>query len=77
MNIIIDQDKEKNIENKLKKMKKKKNLKLNINEKLLDEVVNIVEKPKLLCAQFDKKFLNIPKEINYTMQTSSKIFSNT
>ena len=29
----------------------------------MDEITNIVEKPKVILCEFDKKFLEIPKEI--------------
>ena len=46
------------------------------NEKLLNEVTNLVEKPKILVCEFDKRFLNIPNEILVTtMQTHQKYFS--
>ena len=34
-----------------------------MQENLLDEINNIVEKPNIILCEFDKKFLNIPKEI--------------
>ena len=65
--IIIDQKKRKDkIEKELYKISKKKNYLLKINLKLLEEVSNIVEKPKVLYCSFDKKFLDIPKEVIVT-----------
>ena len=59
----------------LKKLSIKNNLIINLNEKLLDEIVNIVEKPKILLCEFDKKYLEIPKEILIiTMQNHQKYF---
>jgi len=50
-------------------------LKSELNEKLLDEVVDMVEKPNILVGKFDKSFLNIPKEIIITfMQQYQKYF---
>tara|TARA_B100000686_G_scaffold151549_1_gene158826 strand:- start:3369 stop:5435 length:2067 start_codon:yes stop_codon:yes gene_type:complete len=74
--VIIDQNKRKSfIRNELIKISKKKNLIININEKLLDEIANIVEKPKILQCEFDKKFLEVPKEILIiTMQNNQKYF---
>ena len=74
--VIIDQDKRKFfIKNELTKLSNKKNLDINFNEKLLDEITNIVEKPKILLCEFDKKFLNVPKEIIIiTMQNHQKYF---
>ena len=54
---------------------KKKILKIKINKKLLDEVTNLVENPKIIFCSFDKKFLNIPQEIIIiTMQHHQKYF---
>ena len=65
--IIIDQKKRKDkIEKELYKISKKKNYLLKINLKLLEEVSNIVEKPKVIYCSFDKKFLDIPKEVIVT-----------
>ena len=74
--IIIDNDlRKKYIEKELIIQSARKNLKININQKLLDEVVGIVEKPKILMCSFDRKFLNIPKEIIIiTMQQHQKYF---
>ena len=54
------------IEQELLKIAKKKNYLLNINPRLLNEVSNIVEKPKVILCEFDKKFLEIPKEVIVT-----------
>ena len=72
--IIIDHEKRKNfIVSELEKISAKKNLKLNLDNKLLEEITNIVEKPKVLICEFDKKFLEIPKEILIiTMQRHQK-----
>jgi len=46
-----------------------------VNEKLIDEIINIVEKPKILVCEFNKKFLEIPQEILIiTMQYHQKYF---
>ena len=76
LKIIIDNDFRKNhIEKELNKQSTKKNLKIKINKKLLDEVVGIVEKPKIIMCSFDKNFLNIPIEIiTTTMQQHQKYF---
>ena len=74
--IIIDHNKRKKIiEKELRKISNKKNLEIQINDKLLDEVTNIVESPKILNCKFDQKFLKIPKEILIiTMQHHQKYF---
>jgi len=76
IDIIIDQNSRKKlIENALHKISKRKNLKLDINTKLLNEVADLVEKPNILSCKFDQKFLEIPKEILIiTMQHHQKYF---
>ncbi len=76
-NIIIDQELRKDfIKKEIIKAEKKRKFKVNLNEKLLNEVTNLVEKPKILVCEFDKRFLNIPSEILITtMQTHQKYFS--
>ena len=76
-NIIIDQELRKDfIKKEIIKAEKKRKFKVNLNEKLLNEVTNLVEKPKILVCEFDKRFLNIPSEILVTtMQTHQKYFS--
>ena len=74
--IIIDQDKRKKIiEKEFEKILIKKNLKIIDNQRLLEEVVNLTDKPNILECFFDKKFLSIPKEILIlTMQVHQKYF---
>ena len=74
--VIIDNELRKNkIEKELIKLSNKKNLKINIDKKLLIEVSGIVEKPRIIFCSFDKKFLKIPKEIIViTMQHHQKYF---
>ena len=74
--VVIDHEKRKSIIfNELTKLSKKKNLKIDLKEKLLEEITNIVEKPKILLCEFDKKYLEIPKEILIiTMQNYQKYF---
>ena len=73
---ILDQEKRKElIKKNIQKVLIKKNLKIKDNEKLLDEVTNLVDKPYILECSFDKKFLSIPKEILIlTMQSHQKYF---
>ena len=62
--IIIDHnEREKIILKKITSFSQSKLYKQNINLKLLEEVVNIVEDPNLLHVSFSKNFLEIPKEI--------------
>jgi len=74
--IIIDQNKRKKfIELELLKNSKRKNLTIEISDKLLNEVTDLVNKPNILACKFDDKFLQIPKEILITtMQFHQKYF---
>ena len=74
--IVIDQNKRKNfIEVELLKKSKRKNLTIEISDKLLNEVTDLVNKPNILTCKFDDKFLQIPKEILITtMQFHQKYF---
>ncbi len=76
INIFIDNEKRKDfIKKKLIELSNKKNLQININDHLLNEVTDIVEKPKIILCNFDKKYLDIPKEIiTITMQQHQKYF---
>jgi len=76
--VLIDHEKRKLIIRKeLTKLSKKKNLKISLNEKLLEEITNIVEKPKILLCEFDKKFLEYTqRNFNNNYAISPKIFSN-
>ena len=74
--IVIDQNKRKKfIELGLLKKSKRKNLTIEISDKLLNEVTDLVNKPNILACKFDEKFLQIPKEILITtMQFHQKYF---
>ena len=74
--IILDQNLRKQlIVKQIDKVCRVRKLKKKLNEKLLDEVVDLVEKPNVLVGKFDKSFLNIPKEILITsMQQHQKYF---
>ena len=76
LNIVIDQEQRKNlIEKRLNEISNKKNIKIENNPKLLDEVVDITDQPNVILCEFDRKFLNIPKEILIiTMQHHQKYF---
>ena len=76
LNVIIDNDIRKQyIKKKLADLSNKKNLQININEKLLNEITDIDEKPKVILCSFDKKYLSIPKEIiTITMQNHQRYF---
>ena len=74
--IIVDQNKRKRIiEKEFEKILTKKNLKIQTNDKLIEEVVNLTDKTYILECSFDKKFLSIPKEVLVlTMQSHQKYF---
>jgi glycyl-tRNA synthetase beta chain len=74
--IIIDHNLRKEfISKKFEKISNKKNFTVKTNNKLLDEVTDIVEQPNILLCKFDEKFLSIPKEILIiTMQFHQKYF---
>jgi glycyl-tRNA synthetase beta chain len=76
INIIIDQNQRKNlIEKKLNEITNKKNITIENNPKLIDEVVDLTDQPNVILCEFDRKFLNIPKEILIiTMQYHQKYF---
>jgi glycyl-tRNA synthetase beta chain len=76
LNIIIDPKQRKDlIEKKFTEISSKKNIKIETNHKLLDEIIDLTDQPNVIICQFDKKFLNIPKEILIiTMQYHQKYF---
>jgi len=74
--IIIDHNLRREfIVREFEKIANKKSLIIESNNKLLNEVTDIVEQPNILICRFDEKFLNIPKEILIiTMQYHQKYF---
>ncbi len=76
LNITIDHNLRKNlIEKKLNDISSKKNIIIENNPKLLNEVVDLTDQPNVILCEFDRKFLNIPKEILIiTMQYHQKYF---
>ena len=76
LNIIVDQNERKNlIEKKLNEISNKKNVVIENNLKLLNEVVDLTDQPNVILCEFDKKFLDIPREILIiTMQYHQKYF---
>ena len=75
-NIILDHDKRKNIIiKKMNSICNAKKLRNHFNEKLIEEVVNLVEKPNVILCKFDEIYLKIPQEILIvTMQQHQKYF---
>ena len=76
LGIIIDQNLRKDfIEKRLKKISGRRNIIIESNNKLLEEVTDLVEQPNILLCKFDEKFLSIPKEILIiTMQNHQRYF---
>lgn len=61
--VILNQDDRKNIIIKdIKKLEKENNIKVEIDNDLLDEIVAITEYPSALLGTFDKEFLDLPFE---------------
>jgi len=75
-NIVFDQEeRERKILNRFNSICKSKNYIDDIDKKLLKEVVNLVEHPNVLMANFDKKYLQIPSEIIIaTLKTNQRYF---
>ncbi len=74
--VILDHNlRKKSIENQLNKISKKKGLAIEIDEKLLNEVTNLVESPSIILCEFNTTFLSIPNEILITtMKNHQKYF---
>ena len=74
--LLINQNKRRDlIKKKFEKILNDKELIIDNNPKLLDEVVNLIDYPHVLLCRFDKKYLSIPKEILIlTMQSNQKYF---
>ena len=74
--IILDHvERKKKILSNFKKICTSKNLKDFFNENLLEEVVNIVDDPNVLFIEFNKIYLDIPKEIIIsTLQSNQRYF---
>jgi len=75
-NIILDHEKRKNlIVKKMNNICSSRNMKNNFNEKLIEEVVNLVERPNIIVCKFNEIYLSVPKEILIvTMQQHQRYF---
>ena len=75
--IILDHNKrEEYILKKIISICKKKSCKEIINHSLLTEVTNLVDKPNIITATFDKSYLDLPGEIiKSTLQTHQRYFT--
>ena len=74
--IILDHEKRRKIIiSKFNSICEAKKFKKNFNEKLIEEVINLVENPHIIVGKFDKNFLKIPPEIlTITMQQHQRYF---
>ena len=74
--VILDQEKRREmIIRKMNTICKSRNLKNNFDQKLIEEVVNLGEKPNVILGKFDEIYLKIPQEILIvTMQQHQKYF---
>ena len=75
-NIILNHEERKNIiERKMSVICNNKKLQNTFDPKLIQEVVNLVEKPNIIACKFDEAYLKIPQEILIiTMQQHQKYF---
>ena len=75
-NVLIDNtERKKYIINNLHKLSKSKNLKIIIKDQLLEDVTNILERPKIILCSFNNNFLNMPNElIITTLEHHQKFF---
>ncbi len=75
-NIILDQEKRKTIIlRKMNNICNSRKLKNNFSEKLIEEVINLVEKPSVILCKFNEIYLKVPQEILIvTMQHHQKYF---
>ena len=72
---LKQEDRKNNIIKKFQSICKTKSYLENFNEKLIEEVVNITENPNVISADFDKEYLDIPKEIIIsTLQRHQRYF---
>ena len=75
--IILDHSKrEKFISDRIKSICQTKSFEEKIDQNLLLEVSNLVDKPRIIVAKFDKNYLKLPKEvIKSTLQSHQKYFT--
>ena len=75
--IILDHnEREKFISDRIKSICQTKSFEEKIDQNLLLEVSNLVDKPRIIVAKFDKNYLKLPKEvIKSTLQSHQKYFT--
>jgi len=61
--ILYPDERRKTILDQMAKIEKENNIKIEIDEELLDEVVAITEYPTALLGSFDEEFLELPNEV--------------
>jgi glycyl-tRNA synthetase beta chain len=61
--ILYPQERRKIILEQMSELEKQNNIKIEIDEELLDEVVAITEYPTALLGKFDEEFLELPDEV--------------
>tara|TARA_Y100000590_G_scaffold211822_1_gene240063 strand:+ start:1459 stop:3525 length:2067 start_codon:yes stop_codon:yes gene_type:complete len=74
--IILDQEiRKKLVLKKMNSICNSKKFKNDFNQKLIEEVVNLIEKPNVILGKFDQVYLKVPQEILIvTMQQHQKYF---
>ena len=75
--IILDhEERKKFISEKIQSICKNRSYKESIDQSLLLEVSNLVDKPRIILAKFDEKYLKLPKEvIKSTLQSHQRYFT--
>lgn len=75
--VILDQnDRKKLILDQIDTINKKHNIKVQIDEELLNEIVVLTQYPTVLLGAFDEEFLTLPKEVIITsMKEHQRYFS--
>ncbi|VAY86856.1 Glycyl-tRNA synthetase beta chain [hydrothermal vent metagenome] len=61
--ILYQDERRKIILDQMKVIQRNKNITIDIDNNLLDEIVAITEYPTVLLGEFDEEFLNLPKEV--------------
>ena len=75
--IVLDHNERKEfISEKIQSIYKSRSCQESVDESLLLEVSNLVDKPRIILATFDKKYLTLPKEvIKSTLQSHQRYFT--
>jgi len=73
--VLYQNERRKRILDQFNKIEKENNVKIDIDENLLEEVVTITEYPTSLFGTFDEEFLKLPKEVIITsMKENQRYF---